>query len=216
MIITNPFTGEKRMHGKTNPKNQFEEQRALGKKHLELDQAELVEYGEPHPHTGERQTRPKSLGRVYDIPPNDGTYCPNKVDLTGAEAVDINALMKKWDPSGEQFKKAISQGWTTDAGLNYDDFTDAKTLQEALDITIHAQQQFDTLDAKIRNQFQNNPIEFLKFVNDEKTLEEQYKMGIRIKKPETPKTATLDDVVKAVQDTAKTKKQTPKGGDSEE
>lgn len=212
--IKNAFTGEK--YVKDLVLTAYEEQRKKGLEQKKLHTAELIEYGEPHPITGKRQTRPKSVGKTYNIPPDDGTYCPDKVDRTPGASVDINELMKKWDPSGKQFSNAIAQGITTDAGMRYDDFTDSKSLQEALNITIHAEQQFLMLPAAIRNKFENDPIKFLDYVNDEKTLEEQYALGIRVKKEEPPKDATLKDVVDAVNATAKTKKTPSKGGDTDE
>lgn len=199
---------------KSIPQTTFEEAREKGIKHKKLDDAEQIEWGEPHPYTGKRQTRPKSVGQVYDIPPADGTYCENKVDHTGA--VDVNELMKKWDPSGQQFNRAISQGMVTPTGMHYDDFTDGKTLQEALDIANHAKEQFAMLPANLRNRFENNPINFLNYVNDPNTLEEQYSLGIRVKKVEAPKDATIQDVVNAVKETARPKKTAPKGGEGDE
>lgn len=216
MQITNPFTGEKRMAGESNPKTLYEERRKRGLAQKHADDKARTDFGEPHPYTGELQTRPRSVGRVYDIPPEDGTYTPDQVDPTGADSVDINKLMEKYDPAGKAFAKAITQGITTDAGMAYDDFTDAKTLQEALDISIHAQQQFAMLPANLRNRFENNPINFLNFVNDEKTLDEQYNLGIRVRPVEPPKAATLDDVVTAVRETAKTKKTPSKGVESDD
>lgn len=212
--IRNAFTGEPYM--KSTPETIFEEKRKAGLALQKLHEGELVEYGEPHPITGKRQTRPRSLGTVYDIPPNNGTYCEDQVDKTGAAAVDINKLMAQYDPSGKQFAAAISQGMVTDAGMTYDNFIDAPTFQDALDKSIHAQQQFAMLPAELRNRFENNPINFLNFVNDEKTLEEQYKLGIRVKKEEPVKDATLKDVVEAVKSTATTKKTAPKGGSTGE
>lgn len=211
-VITNPFTGEKRMAGERTPETIFAEKRAAGLALRAKEAGQQKYFGEPHPYTGELQSRPKHIGRTYDIPPDDGTYCPDQVDLVGAEAVDINQIMKKWDPSGKQFNKAIAQGMTTDAGMFYDDFTDSKSLQDALEITIHAKQQFEMLPAEIRNRFENEPGRFLDFVNDPKTLEEQYKLGIRIKKKEAPKDATLKDVINTLEKTGKGSKAVRKGG----
>lgn len=212
--VKNAFTGEP--YVKSTPETIYQETRQKGLALQKRELAELKEYGEPHPITGELQKRPKAIGRSYDIPPADGTHCADQVDRTGAEAVDINLLMKKWDPSGRQFNNAIAQGLTTTAGMHYDDFTDSKTLQQALEISIHAEEQFAMLPAELRNRFENQPGRFLDFVNDPKTLEEQYKLGIRAKKVEPEKDATLKDVVKAVQETAKTKKPAPKGGEGDE
>lgn len=212
--VKNAFTGEKLMRdGK--PENIFNEKRKAGLLRLAEDEAQLMEYGEPHPVTGKRQTRPKSVGTVYDIPPDNGTYCPDKVDPTGAEATDINKIMERIDPAGRQFSNAIAQGLQTDAGMYYDNFIDAPTFQEAQNLFIHATQQFDMLPAKLRNKFENNPAEFLRYVNDPANLEESYQLGIRVKKVEPEKDATNRDVINAIRETAKGSKKTPKGEDSD-
>lgn len=211
--IKNAFTGEPYMKG--TPETKFEEKRRTGLALKKLHEGELIEFGEPHPITGKRQTRPRSVGTVYDIPPDNGTYCEDKVDHEGKEYVDVNELMKKWDPAGTQFSKLLTQGHVTTAGLPYDDYTDAPTFQEALDIAIHGKEQFAALPANIRNRFENDPVRFLQYVNDPSTLEEQYSLGIRIKKVEPPKDATLKDVVDAVKGTAKPPKTAGKGGSTD-
>lgn len=204
------------MAGEKTIETNYEEKRAAGLAALQLHMGELVEYGEPHPITGKRQTRPRHIGTVYDIPPDNGTYCADQVDRTGHESVDINELMKKYDPAGKQFAKAITQGLQTDAGMYYDDFIDAPTFEQALNQSIHAEQQFAMLPANLRNRFENNPVNFLKYVNDPKTLDEQYSLGIRVKKVEPVKDATIKDVVDAIKGAATPPKTAGKGGISGE
>lgn len=204
------------MSGQENPKNIFEKKRAEGIAAKKKDSLEMVAYGEPHPYTGEYQMRPKHIGVTYDIPPNNGTYCPDQVDQEGVDAVNINNLMAKYDPSGKLFANAITQGFTTEAGLKFDEFIQPVDFQESLNRTIHAQQQFETLPANLRNRFENNPIKFLEYMADKENTEEQYKLGLRVKKEQPAPGATLDDVVKAVRETAKPKKQAPKGDTTSE
>lgn len=204
--MINIFTGELDMD--TRP--EVEIQREKGREQKKLHEAEMEEYGEPHPYTGKRMERPKSTGMTYDIPPIDGTYSPNQVDKTGADATDINKIMDRIDPAGKQFSNAIAQGLVTDAGMRYDDFTAAPDFQAAQNTFIHATQQFQRLPANLRSRFDHDPVKFLDYMHDEKNMEEQYQLGIRVKKPVEEKDATNKDVIKAIQESSKTKKNTPK------
>lgn len=167
-------------------RSEFEIQREKGLAQKALDDGELVEYGEPHPITGMRQMRPKSVGATYDIPPDNGTYAPNRVDLTGADAVDINAIMDRIDPAGKQFANAVAQGLLTDAGMKYDNFIEAPDFQNALNLSIHAQQQFNRLPADLRERFGHDPAKFLNYIHDPQKLEEQYLLGLRVRPPREP------------------------------
>lgn len=201
---------------KNKVETHYEEQRRKGLELKKLHDAEMEEYGEPHPITGKRMERPKSTGTMYNIPPADGTYCPHQVDVEGKDCVDINKLMAKHDPSGELFKKAISQGLTTDGGMTYDNFIDGPTFQEAQNNYIHGKQQFELLPAAIRNKFENDPVRFMDFVHDEKTLEEQYKMGIRIKPPVKQTDMSIKELADVIKTTSKPKKPPVKGADTDE
>jgi len=58
------------------------------------------------------------------------------------------------------------------------DYTDVPTYQEALNITIQANQQFKKLPAKIRDRFANNPTNMLQFLNDKDNLNEAITLGL--------------------------------------
>jgi len=130
--MKNAFTGEPQMKTET----MFQQKRREGLSQKALDDAELIPYGE------RGETRPKSRGRIYDIPPANDTYCEDMVDQTGGDAVDLNKLMARVDPSGKAFNKAVQSGAVTETGQFYDDFTTAPTFQEALNTVIHSRQQF--------------------------------------------------------------------------
>ncbi len=64
-------------------------------------------------------------------------------------------------------------------------------FQESLNIVIQAQESFDALPSKIRNQFENDPKQFLMFTSDPSNEEEMINMGLLNPKPkETPLTAS--------------------------
>lgn len=201
--MKNAFTGEPLVRTDTS----YEAKRKAGIKQRELELAEIIQGGE--------REKPKGRGRIYDIPPDNGTYCEDQVDQTGAGATDINAIMKRIDPSGKAFNQAILSNAHTEAGMFYGDFTDAQTLQESLNIVKHAEEQFQTLDADLRNRFENDPVKFMQYIHDPAKLEEQYALGLR-KKPVVPEPeTTLKDVERAIRETAKPSKKASKGEDSD-
>lgn len=84
---------------------------------------------------------------------------------------DINAIMKRYERSGVLPDLILKNG-------SYGDFSDAPTLQEAFEITRHAEEQWSLIDAHIRNRFDNDPVKFAAFANDEKNYDEMAKMGL--------------------------------------
>lgn len=111
---------------------------------------------------------------------------------------DINNIMKKYERTGE-LPNMIKENPI------YGDFSDPIDLQSAMDIVVHAQTQFNNLDAHIRERFDNSPVKFLEFTSDPKNAQEMAKMGLM--KPESIKRVTeaetkasqqkLDDTVNA-------------------
>jgi len=170
-----------------------------------LHDAEIIVDGDGH-------ERPKSRGRLY-------TECIGHdivVDQTGKEQADINFIMRRIQKTG-QLADLIAQGMQSQNGMMYGDFTDAPTFQEAMNITLHARDQFSRLDAHIRNRFDNDPAKFLDFVHDPKNAEEMLNMGLRKPKPPEPEPdAKLKDVVDAIKGTAKPSKKAPKGESEDE
>lgn len=152
-----------------------DEKRKAGLAAKALHDAELVEYGEPRPD-GTRATRPRSVGQTYDIPPIDGTYCPDKVDQAGADLVDLNRVMARFEKTG-QLAELIALGMGSDNGA-YDDFTAAPDFQAALDIVNKGNEQFALLSAKIRQRFNGDPVEFMAFVSDPKNIDEMETLGL--------------------------------------
>lgn len=67
----------------------------------------------------------------------------------------------------------------------YMDMYDAPTFHEAQNLVASATQAFNSLPAKLRARFQNNPTKLLQFVNDEKNRDEAIELGL-VPKPSTP------------------------------
>lgn len=68
----------------------------------------------------------------------------------------------------------------------YADFSDPVDYQEAMNLVIHAQAQFDALPAKARDRFGNDPQEFLRFAQDPSNEDEMVTLGLAVKRPRQP------------------------------
>ncbi len=83
---------------------------------------------------------------------------------------DINEIMARFQ------KKGIIDHYAKH-GPEYMDIPEIE-YQDALNIVIRAQNTFDDLPATIRKKFNNDPSEFLSFVQDEENIEEMRELGL--------------------------------------
>ena len=92
------------------------------------------------------------------------------------DEADINNLVDRFLRTGE-----IP---SIDARAMYGDFVDVpQSYQEALDAVFAAQAGFDTLPAKTRQRFNNDPAELLAFLADPANVDEAVDLGL-MEKPE--------------------------------
>lgn len=111
--------------------------------------------------------------------PGAGLDCSKdkgKTVQSDAESCDINRIMKRYEKTGALPDMIVRNA-------TYGDFAEVPDFQEALNIVRKAELQFNSLEASIRNRFNNNPAEFLAFVNDPSNMDEMIKMGLAVKKP---------------------------------
>lgn len=118
----------------------------------------------------------------------DGTKERKKVIIhTGDDSIvqkdmqdetDIKNILKKYGRTGVL---PIMQ----DEAL-YGDFSSVPDFQEAQNIIIRAEQQFNMLDSDLRKKFDNSPEKFLQFCTDEKNLEEMRELGLAKKVIKSP------------------------------
>lgn len=66
----------------------------------------------------------------------------------------------------------------------YGDYSNVPDYQSALQIVVNAQAQFNSLDAHVRNRFNNDPGIFLEFASDSSNLDEMVKLGLATKREE--------------------------------
>ncbi len=92
-----------------------------------------------------------------------------------SEECDINNIMAKYASQGLLTHVNQHQG-------HYGDLPGVVDYHDALNSVLAAREAFATLPSSIRNRFNNEPAEFLAFVQDEDNMEEMEEMGL-IDKP---------------------------------
>ncbi len=96
---------------------------------------------------------------------------------------DINLIMAKYQKTG-----AITH--VNKYGAQYTDTTSID-FTEAMQLVTSAQQMFDGLPSSIRTRFDNDPSQFLDFVQDANNVPEMRKLGLIA--PETPPETTQEE-----------------------
>jgi len=92
----------------------------------------------------------------------------------------IDNIIKKYDRTG-----IITL--VNEAKAMYGDFTSTvNEYQQALNLTINAQNSFQQLPSLIREKFRNDPGVFLEFATDPKNLPQMREMGLAHPAPEAP------------------------------
>lgn len=92
---------------------------------------------------------------------------------------DINVLMRRFGVTG--------QLPTANILPFYGDFSAATTYQEALNMVLQADQAFDSLPARIRNRFNNDPMQLIRFLENDQNRDEAAELGLTIpRQPEDP------------------------------
>lgn len=109
----------------------------------------------------------------FDPPEKVKLYCSpaSNVQQHFKDDCDINLLV-------ERFTKTGSFGNERDPSFySFGDYSGAD-FREALDIVLSAEEQFQTLPAKVRARFQNNPASLLDFLSDSGNREEAEILGL--------------------------------------
>lgn len=95
---------------------------------------------------------------------------PSRTKQSDSEHCEINNIMAKYARTG-----AINH-FNTHQG-NYGDAT-GHDFQTAMNIVTDAQNMFNDLPSTLRNRFDNEPSQFLDFVNDEANISEMAELGL--------------------------------------
>lgn len=103
---------------------------------------------------------------------SDDFVCKTK-SMTKSEfkdSCDVNHIISKFKKTG--------QLTLADQNMQFGDFSTSVDYHQACNVFIRAQEQFESLPAKLRKHFNNDPEEFLEFCSDEKNRDEMIKLNL--------------------------------------
>lgn len=86
--------------------------------------------------------------------------------------------MKRWEKTGVLHH-------VNEYNPQYGDFSNVQTYLEAATQVKQAEQEFANLPSRIRNRFNNNPVELLEFMQNEENFEEAVELGL-VRVPDEP------------------------------
>lgn len=150
-----------------------------------------------------------------DILFTQSDYDASPTKQSDAEAADINFIMKRYEQTG---LLPDAEGRRPIVG----DFSTMETYHEAMQVVAEANSSFFALPAEIRAKFQNDPGQFLAYVEkaptDKEIATDLVKMGLAVQR-EQEKEST-DDILRGIRDGIHradlTKQQKPSGASKEE
>ena len=145
-------------------------------------------------HSQKTQTPAKRLDHFLVKPRKPGTTFNHQLKMYGTtvtqqshkDACDINLIMARFVKTGvlEHMREH---------GPEYG-FASSDTFRDSLEIISKANSMFESLPSQIRNRFENDPGQFLDFVQDPGNIDEMREMGLASKNSEqnseTPEPST--------------------------
>lgn len=123
------------------------------------------------------------------------TTGPSLTKTDMAEQCDINVIMKNYKKTGLVSHLAPN-------GARYEDLPPQSDYHEAMTIVTESQQAFDSLPAKLRDRFHNEPARLLAFLSDDANREEAERLNL-IKPAPKPIEAPPEPPAPAVKKVAK-------------
>lgn len=87
------------------------------------------------------------------------------------EECDVNTIMLQYQKTGMIEHVRKTRG-------TYGDYTSAVEYHDAINEVLKAQEMFATVPAHVRKKFDNDPAEFLNFVQNPDNVEEMQKLGL--------------------------------------
>ena len=120
---------------------------------------------------------------------------PSRTKQSFAEECDLNRIMERYAlPEAFAYAQAVKNG----SQPIYDDFTTVGDYQEAMNIVLAAQEQFDNMPSNVRAFFDNDPVNMLQFVQKP---EQNYEKGVELglfKRKDVEVTEVSSNVVSGV------------------
>lgn len=117
----------------------------------------------------------RSGGFNYDtnaVSEETGLACldPSKTQQNEAHDADINNIVARFLKTGVMP--------TSNRMPSFEDFGEPVDYQTALNAVMAAEEAFMSLDARVRDRFENDPAQFLAFCDDERNMDEARRLGI--------------------------------------
>lgn len=134
----------------------------------------------------EYPSQPKVRDHFCSTDGHPGLDCsddPGRTDQSQAAECDVNVIVDRF------MKTGVLPG--VDIKRVYGDFSEPLEYHDAMNVVAHAQLQFDSLNAKVRKRFGNDPTEFLSFVMDPTNAAEMIKLGLADAKTHIPPSQPL-------------------------
>lgn len=104
------------------------------------------------------------------------TVGPSLTHQSMAPECDINTIMKKYEKTGILEHRNTFDG-------QYGNFLDVPSdYHEAMNAVLEANDMFESLPAKVRKRFHNDPGAFIEFATDAENLPEMVRMGLAEKR----------------------------------
>lgn len=124
--------------------------------------------------------RVQYTGELYDE--NTGEYFipERRVKQSFKDECDINNIIKSYSQTGQirHINAKAAQG-------TYEDLPEPMDLQEALNTVRDANTAFASLPSQVRDRFQNDPGQFLAFMQDPANQDEMIRLGLATRRPES-------------------------------
>lgn len=108
------------------------------------------------------------------------SFPPSMTKQSFKDECDINNIIKSYSVTGQltHINAKAAQG-------AYQDLPDEVDFQTSLNVIKAATESFATLPSHVRARFNNDPAQFLAFMEDANNVDEMVKMGLASKRPET-------------------------------
>lgn len=108
---------------------------------------------------------------------------PSLTDQSQIDACDVNLIMRDFAKTG------VLPGVNKEAV--FADVSTATSYHDAMNIVLNAENQFMSLDAKTRKEFDNDPAHFLEFVENPKNAARLVEMGLATPRAQAPAEAAV-------------------------
>lgn len=119
------------------------------------------------------------IRNVFSVVEDEGLDCsiagPSLTKQSLSEEMDINNIMARYTKTGT-LPDLIKEN------PSYGDFSAPLDYQESMQIVLKAQEQFDALDARVRDRFHNDASEFLTYVEDPQNAQGLIDLGLATKR----------------------------------